>query len=66
MYSNLWFWSLREITLWDSHKEDTLDSTDIDPLSHWDSQKDRLKQDLMEQHVWKRLESTALEAILLE
>ena len=36
-----------------SHKENTLDSTDIDPLSPWDSQKDRLKQDLMEQHVKK-------------
>ena len=53
MYSNLWFRSLREITLLGSHKENILDSTDIDPLSPWDSQKDRLKQDLMDQHVKK-------------
>lgn len=33
------------------HKQKTLDCTDIDPLGPWDSQKERVKQDLMEHRV---------------
>lgn len=51
MYSNFWFQRLREITLLGSHKENTVDCTDIDPPGPQESQKNRVQQDLMEPHV---------------